>query len=97
MRDVQRLRARAAVCRQVTPHWGRHNAASQQIMKGASDTAVDKSAGWQSPKMKKRYTHLSPEFAKDVANALDLNEKLGEGEQTWDGEPAPPSTPEGRS
>jgi integrase len=72
MRDVQRLKARAAVCRQVTPHWGRHNAASQQIMKGASDTAVDKSAGWQSPKMKKRYTHLSPEFAKDVANALDF-------------------------
>jgi hypothetical protein len=72
MRDVQRLRTRANVCRQVTPHWGRHNAASQQIMKGASETAVDKSAGWQSPKMKKRYTHLSPEFAKDVANALDF-------------------------
>jgi len=77
LRDVRRLQTRAAVCRTVTPHWGRHNAASQQIMKGASDTAVDKSAGWQSPKMKKRYTHLSPEFAKDVANALDFGMRKG--------------------
>jgi hypothetical protein len=37
-----------------------------------SEFDVSNAAGWQFAKMKKRYTHLSPEFAKDVANALDF-------------------------
>lgn len=71
-RAAARLLGRAAICRTVTPHWGRHNAASHITMKGLSGNAVRKAAGWQSERMSKRYTHLSPEFAKDMANVLDF-------------------------
>jgi hypothetical protein len=41
-------------------------------MRGGSGTAIQKAAGWASPAVEKRYTHLSPEFAKDLANSLDF-------------------------
>jgi len=67
-----RLRSRAAIIRTVTPHWGRHNAASHLTMRGFSDRHVQKAGGWLSPRMLKRYQHLSPEHAKDLANELEF-------------------------
>jgi len=63
---------RSATCLKVTPHWGRHNAASHLTMKGLADSAVQRGGGWQTPAMLRRYQHLAPEASKDLANALDF-------------------------
>lgn len=65
---AQRLRARAAVCAAVTPHWGRHNSASYVLRHGGSNKAAQRAGGWSSPAMLRRYEHLAPEAGKDLAN-----------------------------
>jgi integrase len=72
-----RLRDRAATCLKVTPHWGRHNAASHLTMKGMADSAVQRGGGWQTAAMLRRYQHLAPEASKDLANALDFSRSDG--------------------
>lgn len=67
-----RLRDRASMMLQVTPHWGRHNAASHVLMQGMSERQAQRRGGWESAKMMRRYEHLSPEFNKEMANALDF-------------------------
>jgi hypothetical protein len=71
-REAARIAARAAIMRQVTPHWGRHNAASHIVMQGFSKSAAQRAAGWASERMVERYLHLAPEHAKDLANTLDF-------------------------
>jgi hypothetical protein len=71
-RGAQRLRQRATICREVTPHWGRHNAASHLLMKGRSKGDAKRAGGWSTDKMLQRYEHLSPEANKAMANELDF-------------------------
>jgi integrase len=71
-REAARLMNRAAILRTVTPHWGRHNAASHIVRKGLGKHAAQKAAGWRSERMVERYLHLAPEYAKDLANTLDF-------------------------
>lgn len=64
---------RAAIIRQATPHWARHNGASHLRMQpGVTDAALDAFMGWSNPKMKRRYGHLSPEFRR-MADHLDFD------------------------
>jgi hypothetical protein len=71
-RGAERLRQRAAICREVTPHWGRHNAASHLLMKGRSKGDAKRAGGWSTDKMLQRYEHLAPEANKGMANELDF-------------------------
>jgi site-specific recombinase XerD len=71
-REAARLMNRAAILRTVTPHWGRHNAASHIVRKGLGKHAAQKAADWRSERMVERYLHLAPEYAKDLANTLDF-------------------------
>jgi len=71
-RQAARLMLRAATLRTVTPHWGRHNAASHIIRSGRGKLAAQKAAGWRSERMVERYLHLAPEYAKELANSLDF-------------------------
>jgi len=71
-REGARLRLRAALLLTVTPHWGRHNAASHIIRSGRGKFAAQKAAGWRSDRMVERYLHLAPEYAKELANSLDF-------------------------
>lgn len=82
-REAARLMNRASILRTVTPHWGRHNAASHIVRKGLGKHAAQKAAGWRSERMVERYLHLAPEYAKDLANTLDFG--MGnDGEQVVD-------------
>jgi hypothetical protein len=83
---AMRLKDRAAIMLQVTPHWGRHNAASHMLMQGMSGSQAQRRGGWESAKMMRRYEHLSPEFNKDMANALDFGMTPGK----------PPTKPRGK-
>ncbi|HVJ31589.1 MAG TPA: tyrosine-type recombinase/integrase [Terriglobia bacterium] len=69
---AERLRERSQILLEVTPHWGRHNAASHVLMQGMSERQAQRRGGWESAKMMRRYEHLSPEFNKEMANALDF-------------------------
>ena len=71
-RGAERLRQRAAICREVTPHWGRHNAASHLLMKGRTTQDAKRAGGWSTDIMMKRYAHLAPEANKVMANELDF-------------------------
>ncbi len=62
--EASRLMQRAATLRTVTPHWGRHNAASHIIRSGHGKLAAHKAAGWRS--------ELAPEYAKELANELEF-------------------------
>lgn len=67
------LRGRAEICGKVTPHWGRHNAASHILRKGGTEKQAQRAGGWASSAMLRRYTHLSPEANKALANELDFS------------------------
>jgi site-specific recombinase XerD len=70
--SAERLRERAAICREVTPHWGRHNAASHLLKAGRSKQDAKRAGGWSTDIMLKRYEHLAPEANKDITNLLDF-------------------------
>lgn len=70
--EAERLTGRAGQCLRVTPHWGRHNAASHVLKHGGSKLDAKRVGGWRSDRMLERYTHLSPEAGKALANQLDF-------------------------
>lgn len=66
------LDERLAVVRQVSGHWGRHNAASHLYDRGADDHEVMDHVGWQDIRSAKRYRHRSKRQQQRMADMLDF-------------------------
>jgi integrase len=69
---AQRLRDRAAQCRKVTGHWGRHNMVSRAIVLGKSDREIMQLTGHKTARMLTRYSHLKVGPRKILANSVDF-------------------------
>lgn len=76
MEASRALRARAAVVRRFSGHWGRHNAASHLIMNGVDNRIVDDHLGWRDPRSSRRYRHLSKEKRQEITANLDFGAKV---------------------
>jgi integrase len=76
--EARFLRERAKVVEQATPHWGRHNAASHLFMQGRNAAQVAERVGWRDSRMARRYTHLSTEMRREMANWLDFTAEESE-------------------
>lgn len=66
------LRSRIKVVKHVTPHWGRHNAASHLYDKGAGDHEVMDHMGWRDPRSARRYRWRSKQQQRRMAGMLDF-------------------------
>lgn len=68
------LMERAAIVEQSTPHWLRHNFASQLIMAGESTRAVMEAGRWKSSRLvDETYGHLAPDHARQAINRLPFS------------------------